>query len=116
MQHLTDICRQLAAEGKEPAVGLVKARAGKSARLPDIIQAIQQWRKLPPSVKEKQDDICAASPPSPETGAPEQHVASNNKHQVQILENRIAILEKQVVQMQQQINALQSRQYKNSAD
>ncbi|XOV79143.1 MAG: hypothetical protein ACFHVJ_19870 [Aestuariibacter sp.] len=47
MQNIVEICRQLAAEGKTPSVGLVKARAGKQVPLPSIIQAVQQWRQNP---------------------------------------------------------------------
>ncbi len=41
------IAYQLSLQGKKPSVALIRARLSKPTSLPDIIEALQQWKLTP---------------------------------------------------------------------
>lgn len=46
------IAYQLSLQGKNPSVALIRARLSKPTSLPEIIQALQQWKLTPELGKE----------------------------------------------------------------
>ena len=44
---LLSLCEQLKKEGKAVSVGMLKSRAPKSVRLPDIVHAVQLFKRNP---------------------------------------------------------------------
>lgn len=46
------LAHQLSREGKTPSVALIRSRLSKPTSLPDIIQALQQWKLTPELGKE----------------------------------------------------------------
>lgn len=46
-EALLSICAQLAKQGKQPSVGLVKARSKSKFHLAEIVAAVQYWKNNP---------------------------------------------------------------------
>lgn len=99
MQNIVEICRQLAAEGKTPSVGLVKARAGRQIPLPSIIQAVQQWRQNPE---------VAFPDTSPNLHSAPGHSDAVEHKKIAELEQRISLLESQLESVVARLNSLTS--------
>lgn len=48
--EINQICHQLAQEGKEPSVALIKGRLSQKLPMPQIIAGFQQWKNNPNQV------------------------------------------------------------------
>ncbi len=46
-ETLLSICAQLAKQGKQPSIGLLKAKSKSKFHLADIIAAVQYWKSNP---------------------------------------------------------------------
>ena len=87
--EINQICHQLAEEGKEPSVALIKARLSQKAPLPTIISGLQQWKNNPNHVVKE---------------TPTQQVSREKG-----LEQRVADLEKTVETLKAQIQHLSDK-------
>lgn len=100
-EHLLRICAQLKQQGKQPSVGLVKAKAGSAFQLAAIISAVQFFKDNPDW-----------QPPQQETVAPQAPQTPSNQSHAQ-LQARVDTLEKQVMALEKNLKALQKQLSEN---
>lgn len=92
IQQIVEICQDIASQGKQPSVALVKGRLSKPIALPNIIAGIKSWQNNPVQkvqVKEKTSD---------------EQISSDST--MQELELRVSALELLVKNLQQQLDLL----------
>lgn len=67
IETVMQIASQLAAEGKQPSVALIKARLPAPCPMPVVIQALQRWRSQQGGTAVEQTTVpaVATSPASP---------------------------------------------------
>jgi TolA-binding protein len=82
--ELNRVFEQLAAQGKEPTLALVKARMSTSVPMPALIAAIKSWKS---SNKVPKIEVAA------ETTTSELERIEQLEHQIKQLQQRIAALE-----------------------
>lgn len=86
LSTLVDICQQLAASGKSPSVGMIRAKAPFKVSIPQAVEALKYFN---------------SATPVPETKEAAQPELS--------LEQRVATLEQQVAQLESQLKAVLNR-------
>ena len=96
-EHLLRICAQLHQQGKQPSVGLVKAKAGSAFQLAAIISAVQYFKANPDWL-----------PPNSEAEQPVVSPAPSSHNDAQLL-NRITELEAQVARLEASLKAIQAQ-------
>lgn len=94
-EHLLRICAELKQNGKQPSVGLVKAKAGNAFQLAAIIAAVQFFKANPDWQ------------PTQQAITPAKLSKSDDELEQSQLIARIASLEKQVAKLEQQLDAIQ---------
>ncbi len=72
VEIVIQIANQLAAEGKQPSVALIKSRLPAPCPMPEVIQGIQRWRSLQavgpaseqalPAVPQAAEPVCSLPP------------------------------------------------------
>lgn len=91
--EIISVCQQLASEGKEPSVALIKARLSNKQPLPMIIAGLKQWQANP-NVKAEAEPI-------------------EQKGEATLpLEQRVAQLEAEVLELKNIIKQLQAESEK----
>lgn len=86
--EIISVCQQIAQEGKEPSVALIKARLINKQPLPTIVAGLKQWRANPNAIIEQ-----SAKEPVDQDALP--------------LEQRVAKLEAEVMELKSMIKQLQ---------
>jgi len=96
-EQLLRICAQLHQQGKQPSVGLVKAKAGSAFQLAAIISAVQYFKANPDWLPPNNEAEQLAAPP-----------AASDSDNAQLLD-RIASLEAQVSRLEASLKAIQAQ-------
>ena len=85
-QHIIDIANQLAAEGKQPSVALIKARLSAPVAMPVLLAVLGRWKAAPeqfPSSTASED-----SPQSPVDG-PNEVCLTGIQQQLEQMQNQL---------------------------
>lgn len=102
-QTLLSICFQLVKQGKQPSVGLVKAKAKSKFHLAEIIAAVQYWKTHPDWQPDNEGIIEEQSHQADVTQTDAELILQLNQR-VSFLENKVMILEKVVAELKQTID------------
>lgn len=111
IENVMQIATQLAAEGKQPSVALIKARLPAPCPMPVVIQALQRWRSQQGGAATQKDDTpkadtAAATP----TGWPDNWVEAKASVQqrLQLQDEEIRSLREALAALQAEIRTLKA--------
>ena len=87
--YILKICQTLSMQGKQPTVALIRSHATQSLMIPQVIKALQAWKK------------------NPQLRSVIQIAQEHGKSKTPLsLEKRVEELERQVAQMSKQLSEL----------
>jgi len=100
LQHIVDAANQLAREGKQPSVALIKSRISQPANLREIIETLRKWSFDPNASVATADKsvVTAAAITDPITALIAREIAA--------VRAEIAPLRQQVSELKAEISAL----------
>ena len=98
-QQIIDIANQLAAEGKQPSVALIKARLGTPVAMPVLLGVLGRWKAAPEQFPSSDASNTAPQSPAP---APSETSLADVQQQLQQMQN-------QLDQMQQLLEQLTAK-------
>ena len=98
LDTVMSIAQQLAAEGRQPSVALIKSRLPAPCPMPDVILGLQRWRSQQASVPAQTPTTAPRADDTPTPSLPDEWQAA-----VRPLQTELAALRQEVAQLRDEV-------------